>query len=64
MNDGVCLGVIFTFIVAVVAHCPALGTNVYTVDCVLFIAGLHVPIIPLFDVVGKLKLLPEHIGPT
>ena len=64
LNVGVCLGVIFTIIVADVAHWPELGIKVYTVDCVLLIAGLQVPVIPLFEVDGKLKLFPEHIGPT
>ena len=32
---------------------------------VLFNAGVQVPIIPLFDVVGKAdKVAPEQIGPT
>jgi hypothetical protein len=32
---------------------------------VLFIAGDHVPVIPLFDVVGKaLIVAPEQNGPT
>ena len=32
---------------------------------VLFSAGDHVPVIPLFEVVGKAaKVAPEHIGAT
>jgi hypothetical protein len=32
---------------------------------VLFSAGDHVPVIPLFEVVGNAaKVAPEHIGPT
>jgi hypothetical protein len=31
----------------------------------LFSAGAHVPLIPLFEVVGKAaKVAPEHIGAT
>ena len=41
--------VIFVF----VAHCPIFGVNVYSVVAVLFMAGDQVPVIPLFDVVGK-----------
>ena len=42
--------------VAVVAHCPAAGVNVYVVVpgvAVLIVAGFQVPVILLFDVVGK-----------
>lgn len=35
------------------------------VVAVLFRAGLHVPLIPLFEVVGKAaRLAPEHIDAT
>ena len=57
----------FTTIVifAVVAHCPAVGVNVYVVVVVLFKAGLQLPVILLFDVVGKaVKVAPEQIGET
>lgn len=57
----------FTVIVsvAVVAHVPALGVNVYVVVVVLFSAGDHVPVIPLFDVVGNGdNVPPAHIGET
>jgi hypothetical protein len=57
----------FTVIVieAVVAHCPAVGVNVYVVVAVLFTAGDHVPVITLFDVVGRaLKDAPEQIAET
>ena len=47
------------------AHRPAVGVKVYVVVCVLFNAGDHVPVIPLFDVVGNAdKLTPEQIGAT
>jgi hypothetical protein len=50
-------------IVAIVAHCPAVGVNVYVVVVLLFNAGDHVPVIPLLDVVGKaLKVAPEQIA--
>ncbi len=58
---------VFTVIVIVVlvAHDPAVGVNVYVVVAVLFIAGLHVPVIPLLELVGKgLKTSPEQIGAT
>ena len=41
-------GVIVISKVAVVAHCPAVGVNVYVVIpllVVLIVAGLHVPVI-------------------
>jgi hypothetical protein len=51
--------------VAVLAHCPAVGVKVYVVVVVLFSAGVQVPLIPLVDVVGKaLKAPPEQIGAT
>ncbi len=51
--------------VLVVAHDPVVGVNVYVVVSVLFIAGLHVPVIPLLEVVGNaLKTSPEQIGAT
>ena len=56
MNVGVICDEIVTSIVTVTAHCPVAGVNVYVavpgVD-VLIDAGLHVPLIPLFDVNGK-----------
>jgi hypothetical protein len=52
-------------IVAIVAHCPAVGVNVYVVVAVLLSAGDHVPVIPLFDVVGNaVKVAPEQIAAT
>jgi hypothetical protein len=42
--------------VAVVAHCPADGVNVYVVVpavVVLIVDGLHVPVIPFVEVVGS-----------
>jgi hypothetical protein len=52
-------------IVVVVAHSPADGVNVYVVVAVLLMAGLHVPVIPLLDVVGNAdKLPPVQIAGT
>ncbi len=51
--------------VVVVAHCPAVGVNVYVVVAVLSSAGDHEPLMPLVDVVGKaLKAPPEQIAAT
>ena len=52
-------------IVAVVAQSPAVGVNVYVVVAVLFIAGDHTPVYPLFEVVGNAaNVAPAHIGVT
>ena len=52
-------------IVAVVAHNPTVGVNVYVVVAVLFNAGDQVPVIPLVDVAGNaVNVAPEHIGAT
>jgi hypothetical protein len=60
-NAGVTLGVMVIDNVVVVAHCPAVGVKVYVVVAVLFIAGAHVPVIPLVDVVGKaVTVAPEQ----
>lgn len=53
---GITCEVTTTFIVAVAAHWPAAGVKVYAVvpvSDVLIEAGLHVPVIPLVDVVGN-----------
>ena len=65
LNVGVTLELTVILKVVVVAHCPALGVKVYVVVVVLFKAGDHVPVIPLFDVVCKsFKVSPEQIGFT
>ncbi len=65
MKVGVTFGVTVIVIVAVVAHRPAVGVKVYVVVAKLLTAGDHVPVIPLFDVVGNAnKVAPEQIGPT
>ena len=61
------IGIAFTVmvIVAVVAHCPAVGVNVYVVVVVLLNAGDHVPVIPSLDVVGNAdKFTPLQIAAT
>ena len=65
VNVGVMLELTTIVIVAVVAHWPASGVNVYVVVVVLSKAGNQVPVMPLVEVVGNgAKVAPEHIGPT
>lgn len=65
VNAGVTFELTVMVIVAVVAHCPASGINVYVVVFVLSSAGDHVPVMPLVEVVGNAaKAAPEQIGPT
>jgi len=52
-NVGVTFELTVIVSVVVVAHWPAAGVNVYVVVVVLLIAGPHVPVIPLIDVVGN-----------
>ncbi len=58
---------ITTFSVAVVAHCPASGVNVYVpFAVVLIVAGLHVPVmtVAMIDEVGSGGVgLPLHSRP-
>jgi len=66
---GLNVGVTFWFTVIVnvveIAHCPAVGVNVYVVVAVLFNAGDQVPVMPSLEVVGKaVSVAPEHIGAT
>ena len=50
---------------AVVAHCPAVGVNVYVVVAILLSAGDHAPVMPFNDVVGNgVNVAPEQIGAT
>ena len=67
VNVGVICGFITTVSIAVMAHWPAAGVNVYVVVpavAVLIVAGLHVPGIPLFDVAGRAgAVLFWHSGP-
>ena len=65
VNVGITNVVAFTIIVivAVVAHNPVVGVNVYVVVAVLFSAGDHVPVTPFVDVVGNGTFAdPTHIG--
>ena len=55
---GVTFGFTVMVIVAVVAHCPADGVNVYVVVALLFKVGAQVPVIPLLEVVGKAAKVP------
>lgn len=65
VNVGVTFGVTVMVIVAVVAHCPAAGVNVYVVVVVLFKAGDHVPVIPLLEAVGNGAMAaPAQTGAT
>ena len=54
---------VFTVTVKVVvnAHGFPVGVNVYVVVALLFIAGLHVPVTPFVDVVGKVNEPPTQI---
>ncbi len=57
-----------TVIVAVVAHSPAVGVNVYSVGPVIvvfIVDGDHVPVMPLPDVVGNASgVSPAQYGPN
>ena len=61
---GVVFGVIVCVSVAVTAHCPASGVNVYVPLAVLLtVAGDQVPVIPLVEVAGSIGAgLPLQIG--
>ena len=52
-NIGVTTGFAVIVKVVVLAHCPAVGVNVYKVVCKLFKAGDQVPVIPLLEIIGK-----------
>ena len=64
LNVGTVRGLTVTVRDAVPAHWPALGVNKYVpVVVLLTVAGLQVPVIPLFDVVGSTgDVDPLHIG--
>src|SRR5678815_4634226 len=64
-NVGVTFGLTVMVKVAVVAHWPTAGVNVYVVVAVLSSAGDQVPVMPFVDVVGNGdNTAPEHIGAT
>jgi hypothetical protein len=50
--------------VAVLAHCPAVGVNEYVVVALLLIAGDHTPEIPSFEETGNVKTVPAQTGAT
>ena len=57
MNVGISCDVMVISIVVTLAHWPVFGVKVYVVvpvADVLIVAGDHVPVIPLVDVVGKI----------
>ena len=65
VNVGVTFGLTTIVNVVVVAHCPAVGVNVYVVVTVLSSAGAQVPVIPLVDVPGSaVSTAPEQMGAT
>jgi hypothetical protein len=48
------IGFTVTVNVAVVAHCPAVGVNVYVPELkLLTVTGFHVPVIPIADTLGN-----------
>ena len=65
LKVGVMFGLTVMVRVVVVAHCPAVGVNVYVVVAVLLSAGDHEPVIPLVEVVGNAASVPPaQIGAT
>ena len=68
MNEGVVVELTTTFIVVVLAHWPAVGMKVYIVVpalVVLIVAGDHVPVMLLLDVVAKVAgVPPTQYGPA
>ena len=65
VNDGSMFGFTVIVIVAVVAHDPSVGVNVYSVVAKLFIAGDQVPVIAFVDVVGNAAMVsPEQTAAT
>ena len=65
VKTGATIGFTIIVIVVVSAHKPGVGVKVYVVVSVLLICGDHVPVIPLFEVVGSGEITsPTQIGPT
>ena len=65
LNVGAINGLTVIVSVAVEAHCPAAGVNVYVFVAVLFKAGDQLPAIPFNEVVGNAaSASPEHIAAT
>jgi hypothetical protein len=64
-NVGTIFGLTVMVDVIVVAHCPAVGVNVYVVVAVLSKAGAQVPVMPLLEIVGRaVRVAPEQTGAT
>jgi hypothetical protein len=67
VNVGVICALTVIDNVAVVAHCPAPGVNVYVAvptTAVLITAGFHVPVTPLLEVAGSVGAVEFwHNGP-
>ena len=63
LNAGVTLGLTVTFNINGNAHNPDVGVNVYDPEFWLsIVAGLHVPLMPLFELPGKFgTLLPAQM---
>ena len=61
-NVGIVFGLIVTSKLVDTAHNPAVGVNVYVPEFWLsIVAGLHVPVMPLVEVVGNAgTLAPAH----
>ena len=61
---GVTFGLTVIFKVVAIAHSPTFGVKRYSPEAILLtVAGFQVPLIPLFDVRGKIGLAaPEQIG--
>ncbi|MNS50250.1 hypothetical protein D3C72_828920 [compost metagenome] len=65
VNAGTVGGFTTMVMVVVVAHMPTAGVKVYVVVAVLFMAGVHVPLIPLLEIVGNaFSAAPVQIGAT
>jgi hypothetical protein len=62
LNVGVVLDPTVTLNVVDVAHCPAVGVNVYTAEEVLLtVAGFQLPVIPSIEVEASTGTVPpEH----
>jgi hypothetical protein len=60
LNTGI--GFIVEVSVAVSAHCPLLGVNVYVCDAALLIAGDQFPVKPSFEAEGNTKLPPSQMA--
>jgi uncharacterized Zn ribbon protein len=64
-NVGRMFGLTTIVSVVTVAHCPAVGVNVYVVVAVLLSAGDQVPVMPSLEVRGNAaSVAPEQIGAT